>query len=375
VSLAAAVLAVATLAARCASVATPPPGAPAHHVDGGFRNLNPEFTRPPYWPRTWWVFGRLLRSTFRPRTADLPRVPNDGAALRANTREPTITWIGHATFLVQLDGLNILTDPIWSDRASPVSWGGPRRVTPPGLRFEDLPPIHLVLISHDHYDHLDLQTVARLAATHRPRFLVPLGLRAWFAAQGITEGVDELDWWESRRAGSLTVTCTPVQHWSARSWWDQNERLWSGWAVAGNAGRLFFAGDTGYYAPIFTEIGRRLGPFDVAAVAIGAYAPPFMMRLTHTTPEEALQIAADVRATTLAAMHWGTFDMTDEPLDEPPWRLREEATRRGLDADRVWIFRVGETRGQAFTSRPPDRAAGREGARTASGDGLTARGG
>jgi N-acyl-phosphatidylethanolamine-hydrolysing phospholipase D len=325
-------------------VGPPIPGQPAHHAVGGYRNLNPEFTRPPFWPRTGWVFARMVRTTFRPRTADLPRVPNDGALLRADLREPTITWIGHATFLVQLEGVNLLTDPIWSDRASPVTWGGPRRVTPPGLRFEDLPPIHLVLISHDHYDHLDLPTVRRLHAAHRPRFLVPLGLRAWFADQGITEGVEELDWWDARTVGPLTVTCAPVQHWSGRSWRDQNRRLWSGWAVAAGERRFFFAGDTGYYRPMFAEIGRRLGPFDVAAVAIGAYAPPFMMRLTHTTPEQALEVMADVRASRLAAMHWGTFDLADEPLDEPPRRLREEATRRGIPSERIWIFQAGESR-------------------------------
>jgi L-ascorbate metabolism protein UlaG (beta-lactamase superfamily) len=338
----AALAAVAAVAAGCGGPGPPRPGGPPHHLEGGFRNLNPAFTRPPFWPRMRWVWAHMLRTTFRPREARLPREPNDGQALR-DPRGPTITWVGHATFLVQLDGVNLLTDPQWSDRASPVSWGGPRRVTPPGIRFEDLPPIHAVLISHDHYDHLDRATVRRLHAVHRPRFLVPLGLRAWMAGEGITE-VDELDWWDRREVGGLAVTCVPVQHWSARTWTDVNRRLWAGWAVAGRDRRLLFAGDTGYYAPIFTEIGQRLGPFDLALVAIGAYAPAFMMRLTHTTPEEALQIARDVRAERLVGMHWGTFDLTDEPIEEPPRRLAAAAGRLGADPDRVWVLRHGETR-------------------------------
>jgi L-ascorbate metabolism protein UlaG (beta-lactamase superfamily) len=217
-------------------------------------------------------------------------------------------------------------------------------VTPPGLRFEDLPPIHVVLISHDHYDHLDVATVTRLAAEHRPRFYVPLGLKAWFAALGITDVV-ELDWWDSRVERGLTLTCMPVQHWTGRSFSELNNRLWSGWAIAGRERRAFFGGDTGYYEPYFKEIGARLGPFDLAAVSIGAYLPAAIMRLTHTTPEEALRIFADVRARRFVAMHWGTFDLAGEPLTEPPERLRVEAHRLGLDADRVWILQHGETRG------------------------------
>jgi N-acyl-phosphatidylethanolamine-hydrolysing phospholipase D len=224
-----------------------------------------------------------------------------------------------------------------------VSFAGPRRLTPPGLRFEDLPPIHVVLISHDHFDHLDEATVRRLAAVHRPRFYVPLGLGAWLARLGITDVV-ELDWWDSRTERGLTLTCVPVQHWTSRSFFEMNGRLWSGWAVAGRERRLFFAGDTGYWPPYFQAIGARLGPFDVAAVSIGAYTPAVIMRLTHTTPEESLQIFADVRARRFLAMHWGTFDLADEPLTEPPERLRAEAARLGLDPERVWILQHGETR-------------------------------
>jgi N-acyl-phosphatidylethanolamine-hydrolysing phospholipase D len=224
-----------------------------------------------------------------------------------------------------------------------VRFAGPRRLTPPGLRFEDLPPIHVVLISHDHFDHLDEATVNRLAEVHRPRFYVPLGHAAWFADLGIREVV-ELDWWDARVERGLTLTCVPVQHWTARSYFEQNRRLWSGWTVAGRERRLFFGGDTGYWEPYFREIGLRLGPFDLAAISIGAYEPAAMMRLTHTTPEQSLRIFDDVGGHRFVAMHWGTFDLADEPLTEPPARLQAEARRLGLDPDRIWILQPGETR-------------------------------
>lgn len=318
------------------------PGAPAHHRERGFANVNA--THPPAsgWVRTRFFVTRIWSSTFSPRTANFPVVANDGAALRANAGQPTVTWVGHSTLLIQLGGVNLLTDPQWSPRASPVSFGGPKRVTPPGLRFEDLPPVHLVLISHDHYDHLDVTTVQRLHAAHRPRFLVPLGLKAWFADLGITD-VEELDWWQSRTERGLTLTAVPAQHFSSRTLLDRNRRLWCGWAVVGHDRRLFFAGDTGYNE-VFKEIGTRLGPFDLAAIPIGAYLPPVIMRMAHTTPDEALQVLDDVRGRSLVPIHWGTFDLADEPLEDPPRRLQADAERRGLGPDRVWLFQHGETR-------------------------------
>ncbi len=186
-------------------------------------------------------------------------------------RSATLTWIGHATLLVQVDGLTILTDPQWSDRAGPTSWIGPRRLSPPGLPFESLPRVDVVVISHDHYDHLDLPTVRRLAATHDPLFLVPLGLKAWFQDNGMTH-VEELDWWQEHEQRGVRFVCVPAQHFSQRSLWDASRRLWASWVIAGRERRLYFGGDTGYFDG-FKEAGRRLGPFDVAALAIGAYSP------------------------------------------------------------------------------------------------------
>lgn len=332
------------LATGYAGVGEPKPGAPAHHRTRGFVNSNPGFERPAFWTVQRFRLSRLADTLVaRGAVPVVPRVDNDGRALRDNKSTPTVTWVGHATFIFQMDGLNVVTDPQWSERASPLSFAGPRRLTAPGVRFEDLPPIDVVVISHDHYDHLDRATVSRLAAAHRPLFLVPLGLKAWFADIGVTN-VEELDWWQQRVVGAVTFTCAPVQHWSARTPFDMNRRLWSGWALAGRQRRAFFAGDTGYYAPDFRAIGERLGPFDLAAVAIGGYEPPEMMRMTHTTPEESLDIFADVRARTFVAMHWGTFDLSEEPLDEPPRRLRAVARERGIPDDRVWVLKHGETR-------------------------------
>ena len=324
-------------------VGDPVPGRPSHHRARGFANVNPAFAAPSFWTVQQFRLARLWRAIAVDRRAPIvARADNDGAVLRAESADARITWIGHATLLFQLDGVNLLTDPIWSERASPVSFAGPRRLNPPGVRFEDLPSIHVVVISHNHYDHLDRPTVERLARTHRPLFLVPLGNKAWFTALGI-ENVDELDWWEVRTIRGVTVTSVPVQHWSARTPWDTNTRLWSGWVLAGPSRRAFFAGDTGYYDG-FREIGERLGPFDIAAVSIAAYEPPRIMQHTHTTPEEALRLFEAVRGHRFVAMHWGTFDLGDEPIDEPPRRLEAEARRRGLPPDHVWILRHGETR-------------------------------
>src|SRR5437867_8170796 len=262
-----------------AEAADPLPDAQSHILKNGFRNTNPAFTPPSPWERMKFIGPRLWATTVHPRSVNLPRVENDGTAFKNNRAAATVTWVGHSTLLLQLDGVNVLTDPQWSDRASPFSFAGPRRVSPPGLAFDDLPPIHVVLISHDHYDHLDVATVRLLAARHRPRFLAPLGFRAWFATLGITD-VEELDWWQSRSERGLEFTCVPAQHFSGRTLWDRNRRLWAGFTIAGRTKRVFFSGDTAYY-DVFKEIGARLGPFDLAAIAIGAYLPAKIMKPSH----------------------------------------------------------------------------------------------
>jgi N-acyl-phosphatidylethanolamine-hydrolysing phospholipase D len=335
---------IAAVGAGCAGVGTEPlPGKPAHHVEGGFRNTNPEFKRPDGWTRTKFFARRGWGSLTAARSFAAPRVDNDGRALQSpDPATSLITWVGHATLLVQVAGVNILTDPNWGERASPISFAGPRRLSPPGLPFDRLPPVHVVLISHNHYDHLDLGTVKRLAAAHDPLFVVPLGLKRWFADNGLTR-VEELDWWQAVEHRGLRLVCVPAQHFSQRTLWDGNRRLWSSWAVIAPERRFYFSGDTGYFEG-FREVGERLGPFDLAAIAIGAYVPAEIMRFVHLTPEEAVAAFQDLRGRTLLGMHWGTFDLADEPLDEPPVRMLAEVQRRGIPPERAWILKMGETR-------------------------------
>jgi N-acyl-phosphatidylethanolamine-hydrolysing phospholipase D len=309
-----------------------------HHLKRGFRNLDPTYS--------YTMSGRALRllgRTFEgwPARGTPPTVlPNDGAELRANGHVPTLSWIGHATFLIQLDGVNILTDPNWSDRASPLSFAGPRRLIPPGMRFEDLPPIHAVMISHDHYDHLDAPTIKRLTREHSPTFFVPLGLKPWLVDHGARDVV-ELDWWEGRDYRGLTFVCTPAQHSSGRSFTDQNHTLWSSWAIVSPTRRLFFAGDTGYWTRA-KEIGERLGPFDVAAIPIGGYSSHAHGHPNHVNPEEAVQLFEDVKGHRLVPMHWGTFELNREPFQEPPQRLEREAIRRGIE-EQITLLSPGQT--------------------------------
>jgi N-acyl-phosphatidylethanolamine-hydrolysing phospholipase D len=313
---------------------------PAHHGNGRFRNPVPidrggAGVMAPF-------LMRRLAGFWRDRSGAPPLVANDGAFLRDNARhsEPTVTWIGHATVLVQMDHLTFLTDPIWSERPFPVSFIGPKRFAAPGLALEDLPPIDFVLISHNHYDHLDLPTLRRLAADGT-RFLVPLGDAERLRRAGI-DSVDELDWWDSREVSGVQVHCVPSQHWSGRRLTDDCASLWSGWVVVGPTRRFYFAGDSGYF-PGFVEIGKRLGPFGLAALPIGAYDPPAIMRAVHLDPEEAVQAGLDVGAARMLGIHYGTFDLADEPLDEAPKRFHAEAARRGLAPDRLWTPPLGAT--------------------------------
>jgi len=317
---------------------------PFHHVHDGFRNNYPSgWGRASFWR---WQQERWRRGV--PKTPRegwrFPSMQPDVDWLRANRTETSLTWIGHATFLYQHAGLNVLTDPHLTTRASPLGFTGPRRWMPPALGFHTLPRIDLVVLSHNHYDHLDTQTVQHLhrQAGGAPKFLVPLGLKAWFTGKGITD-VLALDWWEVTDFHGLSVTFTPAQHWSARSLWDRNRSLWGGWRVDHPDFSFFFAGDTGY-SKDFVDIRTRLGPVDLAALPIGAYDPRWFMAASHVNPEEAVQIHLDLAARRSVAMHWGTFVLTDEPLDEPPHRLRRALHAQGLSEEDFVVFQHGETR-------------------------------
>lgn len=312
-----------------------------HHTIDGFRNV-PEIPRGSFWKWQWERWRKGLPKT-PPGGYRFELLRPDTEYLRANDRETTVTWIGHATLLLQIGGVNLLTDPHLGERASPVSFLGPKRVTPPALTVEELPRIDLVLITHNHYDHLDEGTVRRLAATPggSPRFLVPLGLKEWFRRLGI-ENVRELDWWETETARGLTIHFVPVQHWSARSPFDRNETLWGAWVVERPGFRIFFCGDAGYSGH-FREIARRFGPFDLAALPIGAYEPRWFMKAAHIDPDEAVMVHRELSARLSVAIQWGTFILTDEPLDEPPKKLSEAMAGRGVEPGEFLILRHGET--------------------------------
>jgi N-acyl-phosphatidylethanolamine-hydrolysing phospholipase D len=282
-------------------------------------------------------FFRRIRVSLKPRSGAAPSMPYDASAI---LREPSLTWIGHSTFLVRMDGVTFLTDPMFSNRASPFSFMGPPRLVPPGVPLDALPKIDFVLLSHDHYDHADLPTV-RWLIQRGVRFVAPLGLGQWIERAG--GQATELDWWQDVELDGVRIHCVPAQHFSGRSLRDRFRRLWAGHVVDGHTRRFYYVGDTGY-SDVFKEIGRRLGPIDLATVPIGAYLPSAMMHRVHVTPEEALRIAKDVQARRAVAMHFGTFDLADEPLDEPPRRFRAGAERLGWGEDRAWIMKVGETR-------------------------------
>ena len=313
--------------------------------DGRFANPGGPLSHGDFAVRFPFILRRI-GGNFRSRPGAPVRVDNDGVFLRENARHsvPTVTWIGHATLLVQMDHVTFLTDPIWSDRPSPVSFAGPRRFVAPGLALEDLPPIDFVVLSHNHYDHLDLPTLAALAQRDpETRFFVPLANAELLRENGIAY-VEELDWGHQRVHEGVVVHCLPAQHWSQRGVGDRRRALWSSWAVTGPTRRFYFAGDTGYFDG-FARIAEVFGAFDLAAIPIGAYEPVAMMRASHLNPEEAIRAALDLRARRALAMHYGTFDLSDEPLDEPPRRFRAGAAEQGLGGEAAWVLRVGETRG------------------------------
>jgi N-acyl-phosphatidylethanolamine-hydrolysing phospholipase D len=283
-------------------------------------------------------FWRRLRASRRPRPGAAPVVPFDASAL---ARNPALTWIGHATFFFRVDGASFLTDPVFSERASPLSFAGPRRLVPPGVPLDRLPRPDFALLSHDHYDHTDLPSVRALAARGVP-FVAPRGLAGLVREAG-AEVAAELAWWESAELAGLLVTCVPARHFSGRGLGDRNRRLWAGFVVEGRERRVYHAGDTALFDG-FADIGRRLGPIDLAALPVGAYEPAAMMAPIHLNPEEAVEAALALGARQVVAMHFGTFDLSDEPLDEPPRRFLAEAARRGL-ADRAFVMAVGETHG------------------------------
>jgi N-acyl-phosphatidylethanolamine-hydrolysing phospholipase D len=297
----------------------------------------------------WARERRKLARAANPRRNSFSTAESLVAYPSAGVNEFTATWIGHSTILLQMGGLNVLTDPVFSQRAFPVQWIGPRRMMDPALALEALPPLDIVLLSHSHYDHLDKPAVQRLARDHPDAaWVVPLELGAYVRRWGVKHLV-ELDWWQQADVRGLKVTGTPARHFSARRAGDRNKTLWCGYALEMAGARAYFAGDTAYH-PEFGEIGARCGPFDFVMMPIGAYDPRWFMHVMHMDPEEAAQAYSDLTSSGTApsplmlAIHWGTFRLTDEPMDEPPRRAASAWRERGLDNSCLWVAAFGETR-------------------------------
>ena len=314
---------------------------PPHHTANGFRNPWPTYSEHSFRDLLKWSRERgKSKQSYHPDSLGFEIVPNDGSFLRENSDKFTVTWIGHSTILLQIGGLNILTDPMWSDRASPVQWAGPKRYMPPALEIEDLPPIDVVLISHDHFDHLDKSTVKQLG--NRPRYFVPLGIGNILDKWGI-DNYTELDWWQSAEYNGAEFSCVPSQHFSARAPFSHNRTLWCGWAVKSEQANICFIGDSGWF-PGFEEIGEKYGPFDLAALPIGAFLPAWFMSPVHINPAQALDACFALKAEMMIAHHWGAFKLADDPPNLAPKLFRMEIARRKLDSKKFWLPQHGETK-------------------------------
>jgi L-ascorbate metabolism protein UlaG (beta-lactamase superfamily) len=352
-----------SLLAACGNheIVRPDPQHPHHNADGYFNSdgsrieLGMSDVIGFYW--------QMLRADRKPVPADMRPIVPDLGYLRDNRDETSLTWIGHATALLQMGGVNVLTDPQFSERASPFTWTGPKRRTPPAMSIAELPAIDVVLISHDHYDHLDEASVRALITRSNPTFVVPLGvdeiLRSWGASKVVA-----LDWWASAhvkalpsadgkpQAGEIDVTLVPAHHWSKRGLFGRNERLWGGFVVQSASFKAYYAGDTGY-AGIFKEIGEKYGPFDLALIPVGSYEPRDFMQHQHVNPEEAVKIHQDVMSKQSVAVHWGTWDLSLEALDAPRTALPAALEAASVSRDDFALFRLGET-GMWRVEKPAD---------------------
>lgn len=297
-----------------------------HHTPSGFKNLYYDDSKKDFWSFMRWKWQQIFID--RPNAEDysFPVTQSQHDLVFKNRQRTSLTWIGHASFLLQFRGLNILTDPQFSKRASPLENFGPVRVVDPAMRIDQLPDIDVIVISHDHYDSLDKASIIALAHHNRERpltIMVPLGLKQWFDKLALSQvKVVELDWSETHEAGGVRFIAEPVQHWSKRSLFDAFERLWTSWVIQVDGVNIYFAGDTGY-APHFKELGIKYGYFNLAMLPIGAYAPRWFMKPYHLNPQEALMVHRDIASRYSVAMHWGTFILADEPLDEPPRILKQ----------------------------------------------------
>jgi L-ascorbate metabolism protein UlaG (beta-lactamase superfamily) len=310
-----------------------------HHAPQGFRNPEPDLRQA----------GDLKRWRQERKQQGLPLPPSQGyeqfirqwwqPANLSGDRD-SVWWLGHACVLLRTAGRYTLIDPVFSDRASPLSLFGPKRKTPTALTVEDLPALDVVLISHNHYDHLDRPTIKKILRRFpEVTFVVPLGLQAWFRRVGAKQ-ICQLDWWQQTQVAGLTIHAVPARHWSMRSLWDRNRSLWCGWEVQNATLNFWFSGDSGYSENLL-EIHRRLGPFNLAALPVGAYAPKWFMQGQHMDPDQAVSLYRAIGQPHTIPIHWGVFELADESLDEPPRVLEASVREAGLNLSCFKPWKIG----------------------------------
>lgn len=292
------------------------------------------------------LMGYLFRQALRPMPKEWPAshvLASDDAKAQLMTHSGhAVTWLGHASFLLTLNGRRIVIDPFLADRASPLSFAGPRRFVKAPLQLQDLGVIDTLVISHNHYDHLCWHTLKHLENKATVQVICPSGLASWFTKRGFTQ-VTELGWHHHTQAGDVKVTAVPAIHHSRRGLFDANQSLWAGYVFEYGGAKIYFGGDSAM-GPVFRQTGHRYGPFDLALLGIGAYAPRKLLRSVHASPEEAVEMGLALRASRILGMHWGTIELSEEATFEPAHRFQTAARRAGYDEGAVWLPAIGETR-------------------------------
>lgn len=309
-----------------------------HRVGGGFKNIYGRQEFPPFFKALKWLAGKIID---RGGNANTPVRKINPSEFNKGVKNFRIFWLGHSTTLIQFKNINIMFDPNLNEYAGISSFAGRKRLIETPVRIEELPHIDVVLVSHSHYDHLDKKTVIGLERRFSPFFFVPLEMGRLLRSWGV-KNILELDWWQYVEYKGIKISCVPAVHFSNRSFHDRDRMLWSGWYVEElNSGKkVYYSGDTAY-GEHFKEIGDRLGAPDIAILPVGAYEPRWFMKLAHVNPEEAIQAFIDLKAKEFLGVHWGTFKLSDEPMDEPPNLVRKLARENNISEERVHILPVG----------------------------------